>query len=39
MKKYISPESDVSLIWDDPLTQSQGGEFTTPDDEFTTNGG
>lgn len=32
--KYIAPEADVTLLWDDPLLQSQGGQITLPEDSF-----
>lgn len=34
MSKYISPESSVLFLLDDPLLQSQGGQITTPEDNF-----
>ena len=32
--KYETPNAEVSFYLDDPLTGSQGGGFTTPEDEF-----
>ena len=32
--KYEAPSSEIALLWDDPLLQSQGGEMTGPEDIF-----
>ena len=35
--KYEAPLSEIELLWDDPLLQSQGGVITSPEDVFTEN--
>ncbi len=32
--KYEAPLSEIELLWKDPLLQSQGGQITTPEDNF-----